>query len=39
VLTTLAADVVHAPVISSPELAVLSARNALKLPQLVKVSA
>ena len=33
VLTTLAADVVHAPVLSSPELAVLSARQALDLPQ------
>jgi Asp/Glu/hydantoin racemase len=33
VLTTLAADVVHAPVLSSPELAVLSARLALDLPQ------
>ncbi len=30
VLTTLAADVVHAPVLSSPELAVLSARKALE---------
>jgi Asp/Glu/hydantoin racemase len=33
VLTTLAADVVHAPVLSSPELALLSARQALDLPQ------
>ncbi len=39
VLTTLAADVVHAPVISSPELAVLSARRALKLPTPAKVGA
>jgi len=39
VLTTLAADVEHAPVLSSPELAVQSARNALKLPQLARVGA
>ncbi|MGB7264985.1 MAG: aspartate/glutamate racemase family protein [Terracidiphilus sp.] len=39
VLTTLAADVVHAPVISSPELAVLSAREALALPQPVRAGA
>ena len=39
VLTTLAADVVHAPVLSSPELAVLSARQALDLPQPVRAGA
>ena len=39
VLSTLAADVVHAPVLSSPELAVLSARKALKLPQLARAGA
>ena len=39
VLTTLAPDAVHAPVISSPELAVLSARKALNLPQLVRTGA
>jgi Asp/Glu/hydantoin racemase len=39
VLSTLAADVVHAPVLSSPELAVLSARKALQLPQLARASA
>jgi Asp/Glu/hydantoin racemase len=36
VLTTLAADVVHAPVLSSPELAVLSARQALALPEVAR---
>jgi Asp/Glu/hydantoin racemase len=39
VLTTLAADVVHAPVLSSPELAVLSARQALDLPQAARPGA
>lgn len=39
VLTTLPPDAVHAPVLSSPELAVLSARKALKLPQMARVSA
>jgi len=39
VLTTLGANAVHAPVISSPELAVLSARKALKLPQPARASA
>jgi len=39
VLTTLAADVVHAPVLSSPELAILSARLALELPQLARAGA
>jgi len=39
VLTTLAADVVHAPVVSSPELAILSARQALDLPQPARAGA
>jgi Asp/Glu/hydantoin racemase len=39
VLTTLAADVVHAPVLSSPELAILSARQALDLPQPARAGA
>jgi Asp/Glu/hydantoin racemase len=36
VLTTMPADAVHAPVISSPELAVLSVRSALGLPHLTR---
>lgn len=35
-LTTLTADAVHAPVLSSPELAVQRAREALELPQQTK---
>ncbi|MGO8759205.1 MAG: aspartate/glutamate racemase family protein [Terracidiphilus sp.] len=36
VLTTLAAGTVHAPVISSPELAVMSVRKALGLPETAR---
>jgi Asp/Glu/hydantoin racemase len=39
VVSTLAADRMHAPVLSSPELAVLSARQALALPEAVRVRA
>jgi Asp/Glu/hydantoin racemase len=39
VLTTLSPDAVRAPVISSPELAVLGARKALKLPQPARAGA
>jgi len=39
VLSTLAADVVHAPVLSSPELAILSVRQALDLAQPARAGA